>query len=88
VVEFVLAGEAGGGQGLQPALEIQVRRLARGHGGQRIVRPDAGSRLIATLRGTNRILRAAERVEVADDRSDAVGTGRGRVGVDRLESHE
>ena len=40
-VEFVLAGEAGGGQGLQPALEILVRGLARSNGRRRIVRPDA-----------------------------------------------
>ena len=87
-VEFVLVGEAGGGQGLQPVLEVQVRRLARGNRGWRIVRPDARGCLVATLGRTNRILRAAERVEIVDDCSDAVGTGDGAGGVDRLKSHE
>ncbi len=87
-VECVVAGEAGSGKGLQPTLEVQVRCLARGNRGRRIVRPDARGLLVAALGCTNRILRTVERVEILDDRSDAVGIGRGIGRVGRLESHE
>ena len=87
-VQFVFAGEAGGGKRLQPALKVLVRRFARSHGLRRIVRPDARGCLVAALGRANRILRAVERVEVLDDGADAVGPGRGIGRLDGLKRHE
>ncbi len=88
-VEFVFAGEARWRAG--PAADAGkswYAALRAATAGGELSGQMRAACLVAALGCTNRILRAVERVEILDDRSDAVGTGREIGRVDRLESHE